>query len=110
MGDVDALEKLDMPGMSVLLVDTAPHLPASPSFTIRLWNNDGLEGGTHQLVAEPIARTEINRLRAELKEAMEMLGIILEHPFAEECQECAIGQSSAFQAARAFLAKAQRAE
>ena len=77
--DLDALEKLDMPGMHVWLVETAPYIPASPSFAIRKWDNDGLEGGTHQLVAEPVARTEINRLRAELKEARGLLAILDDH-------------------------------
>ena len=98
--DLDALEKLAMPGMSVWLVETAPHLPASPSFAIRKWDNDGLEGGTHHLVAEPVARAEINRLRAELKEAKEHLA---------RCVEL-VPAPGAIEAADAFIARNGKGE
>lgn len=63
MTDLDKLEALDMPGMTVTIVST----PIEPYFAIRKWENDGLEGGTHRLVAEPVARTEIARLRASAR-------------------------------------------
>jgi hypothetical protein len=58
----DIVERLDMEGLTVTLVD-GPH-----GLAIRQWDNHGLEGGTHHLVAEPIARAEIERLRREVEE------------------------------------------
>lgn len=47
-------------GMTVTLVETAPHLPAAGSMAIRKWDNHGLPAGTHTLYARP----------AELREAV----------------------------------------
>lgn len=90
--DLDALEKL------------------ANAFDSGTYSTSGAMARTYGAGGKIRAAQDIKALIAELKEARGMLGIILEHPFAEECQECAMGQSSAFQAARAFLAKAQGGE
>ncbi|WP_312064666.1 hypothetical protein [Brevundimonas sp.] len=42
-------------GMTVTLVETAPHLPANGSMAIRVWDNHGLRAGTHRLYLHPPA-------------------------------------------------------
>lgn len=40
-------------GLTVTLVETAPHLPAAGSMAIRKWDNHGLPAGTHRLHLHP---------------------------------------------------------
>ena len=47
----------------------------------------------------------IHALRARLALARELLQELLKTDWAEECQECGIGQVAAWKPAKAFLAK-----
>jgi len=42
-------------GLTVTLIETAPHLPANGSMAIRVWDNHGLRAGTHRLYLHPPA-------------------------------------------------------
>jgi hypothetical protein len=52
--------ELDLPGLTVWIVPDK----VNGGHCIRKWENHGLEAGTHRLVAEPLARREVEAAAA----------------------------------------------
>ena len=55
-----------------------------------------------------VMENRISDLEAENERLREALNSLLKHGFAEDCQECAIGQSKAWKHAKSVIANQQQ--